>query len=1324
MTFNPISQKLSSLKPYYKVVVVGSGYGAGVAAFRLARLGQSVCLLERGKEMLPGQYPKKLMDLKDEVQVSSPRYQEGTRTGLFDFRMNDDVNALVGCGLGGTSLINANVALEADAEVFDSRWPKALRSQDDAENNKKKVLTPYYQTARAALGTNKDAPSPIDVNGSHTSNKDKALVQSGAAMGEIAQKPPINVSRGQNKVPDFGIQQPECEAVGDCTSGCNVGAKNTTLMNYLPEAHKWGAEVFTLANVSHLERSGTRWKVYIEELSTNGDTDTDADENNIKLKTVEADIVILGAGTLGSTEILLRSESNDENLVFSDQLGERFSTNGDAIGFGYNNYWHDSPIINIEDPIERLDDNPDEPTPIYGVGVGLNEDLIEKYQYPGPCITGMIEVRDEDDFRNNMTLEAGVIPGVLASTLPPAFFFQNTQFGDIFQYGFNEAASRLKDADRLGNAIQSSPDSLASLSYTGPVARTQTYLVMGHDSSEGKLKIDSKTNRLRIDWPGIGKSDHAIKANDLMKTANEAIHGQYIPNPMWDETYGYKVITVHPMGGCGMADDPTHGVVNDKCQVFNGSGTDVHEGLYVCDGAVIPASLGVNPLLTITAIAERACELLANDYGWSPIEELTNPDAIASTESENSDQSVNAEADEETLFEKFESDAEKLLEIGLISSVEEKSDLWQKLLELWDMLKKGVFDEAHDLFKDLVEWCPDYFSPRFQFTEQMHGFATDKIDANPGRRTKDFAVAYQRGKADSSSDATSNTSFNLTMQTDDLHKLITDPEHKAEISGTVQSELFQNQSMDASGTFQLMTVDAEQVETWHMIYDMTLTSDDSASKYAFVGFKTIHQKTDSGWWDDVTTLYATVYKDDKNGPVIGQGILNLDLEDFLHQASTFEVNFDRHELVHCLTKDFSSIKDTLTIMAYVKLATFFAMPIFRSYGGLLADLNDFPAKDDQEREVRVIGPPDPEEFPIDLGNGTSIKLIRYEGGSKGPVILAPGFVTAASSFAIDTVDENLVEYLTKNEYDVWLFAYRASPDSGTTNFDYTIDDIVETDWPVAIDKVRSITGADDVQVIAHCTGSMTLLMALLNDLQGVRSVISSQLTLHPVTNWLNYLKADIELVKILEQFSETITRIHLRRPSQGNSSDANTSTSSDLTTSAADPVSQMNNLSPDDIEALIDTICWNVPVPAGEECKNPVCHRIFSVFGPIYLHGQLNHATHIAIREMFDVAPTKPCEQLSDIFEKGYVVNSQGKDTYLQHVERLKLPISFIVGSRNHMILPETSARTFDWLCNQNGEEYYQRKVFPEYGHMDCFIGKTANVDIFPTILELLEAES
>ena len=109
-----LSSELSAIKPHYTVVVVGSGYGAGVAAARLARTGQSVCVLERGREMRPGDYPDDLASASAQMQVDTARGKLGPADGMFNLHMNEDMFAMVGCGLGGTSLINANVALEID----------------------------------------------------------------------------------------------------------------------------------------------------------------------------------------------------------------------------------------------------------------------------------------------------------------------------------------------------------------------------------------------------------------------------------------------------------------------------------------------------------------------------------------------------------------------------------------------------------------------------------------------------------------------------------------------------------------------------------------------------------------------------------------------------------------------------------------------------------------------------------------------------------------------------------------------------------------------------------------------------------------------------------------------------------------------------------------------------------------------------------------------------------------------------------------------------------------------------------------------------------
>ena len=210
-----LASPLRNLRVHYTVVVVGSGYGGAIAASRMARAGQSVCLLERGKELVPGEYPDTPAEAVRQMQTDWPGGRQGSRTGLFDLRVNPDINVLVGCGLGGTSLINANVALRAERRVFeDVCWPRALR--DDVETR----LTDGYRRAEAML-----RPTPYPADAPQLA-KLAALERAAAGVGGDFYRPPINVTfkDGRNHV---GVEQRACVLCGDCVSGCNHGAKNT-----------------------------------------------------------------------------------------------------------------------------------------------------------------------------------------------------------------------------------------------------------------------------------------------------------------------------------------------------------------------------------------------------------------------------------------------------------------------------------------------------------------------------------------------------------------------------------------------------------------------------------------------------------------------------------------------------------------------------------------------------------------------------------------------------------------------------------------------------------------------------------------------------------------------------------------------------------------------------------------------------------------------------------------------------------------------------------------------------------------------------------------
>jgi choline dehydrogenase-like flavoprotein len=131
------------MRDSYDVVVIGTGYGGGVAASRMARGKQKVCVLERGKEKWPGEFPEELLDATKELRISG-EFAPGDRrsipgklvsggnpTGLYHFVVGDGQNAFMGNGLGGTSLLNANVFLEPSPAVLDMEfWPKELRGKD------------------------------------------------------------------------------------------------------------------------------------------------------------------------------------------------------------------------------------------------------------------------------------------------------------------------------------------------------------------------------------------------------------------------------------------------------------------------------------------------------------------------------------------------------------------------------------------------------------------------------------------------------------------------------------------------------------------------------------------------------------------------------------------------------------------------------------------------------------------------------------------------------------------------------------------------------------------------------------------------------------------------------------------------------------------------------------------------------------------------------------------------------------------------------------------------------------------------------------------
>ena len=283
----------------FDAVVIGSGFGGSINALRLAQAGKSVLVLERGKRYQPSEFPRNVEDINTLLwrYPSTPASQ-----GLYDVRFFSGLGAVVASGVGGGSLIYANIHIRPDPIVFDDlRWPRSIN---------RNTLDPYYDRVRAELDA---SPLPEDIK----VPKRDAYRAAAKQLGREVFDPDQAVSWRSSPSPG---RQP-CQLVAQCEFGCPYGAKNTLDLTYLAKAERLGAIVSPECFVTFIEPADKRYRVHYRK--------TNSGEDRI----VSGRCVVVSAGTLGTNELLLRCRDVYRTLPdLSTRLGHGYSANGDFLG--------------------------------------------------------------------------------------------------------------------------------------------------------------------------------------------------------------------------------------------------------------------------------------------------------------------------------------------------------------------------------------------------------------------------------------------------------------------------------------------------------------------------------------------------------------------------------------------------------------------------------------------------------------------------------------------------------------------------------------------------------------------------------------------------------------------------------------------------------------------------------------------------------------------------------------------------------------------------------------------------------------------------------
>lgn len=582
----------------FDAIIIGTGFGGTIAATKLAVKGKKVMMLERGTFWVTpeklGQPPagaKKPIPVWAKEQNPPmpvqywprPDHQAGlldffasirsplNKDGLYQYSMFKQADILTASGVGGGSLIYSNVTLRPQAEVLqgiglnlgDAEYQVAYKWMEDFRGKLNRVVTKIPLPGRDVSNLTDDDYLYLD---RARALRDAAKISS-QNLGIQMPWEPLDLSLVEYD-PDRGAASDAaknhtfCERQGRCILGCLPAARHTlnkTLYAKLLSDPTKGVSLSPLAEVRDIKQIAGGYEVRYR------------DHRDGNTKTLTAPMVFLAGGTLGTTEILLRSRDRG-GLKLTAKLGTHFSTNGDFGAF----------CVGTTKPV---------------------------YTTRGPINTSGVHAKFDG---LHIHVEDAGIPEMLAA-------ITSTTIGVLDNFAQREALKAKMKFAFLSMALPDLRAFLPSLPDTYDPTSFQTeaemmaniffFNAMGQDDASGKFTLDN--DNLKLDWDKkIGETPIFGKIETLLRSLSESMGGRYVPFPFWKGLGNKKLTVTHPLGGCPIAPTSFDGVVDELGRVFDGNkpagSTDVYPGLYVVDGSAIPGALAINPTLTIAAQALKS----------------------------------------------------------------------------------------------------------------------------------------------------------------------------------------------------------------------------------------------------------------------------------------------------------------------------------------------------------------------------------------------------------------------------------------------------------------------------------------------------------------------------------------------------------------------------------------------------------------------------------------------------------------------------------------------------------------------------------------------